>query len=55
MLQPYLDVEVPVYREGDWVDAGEAKSLLQKMQKLAEKAEAFLSAPARGTAGASGS
>ena len=51
-LQPYAG-EIPVFREGDWMDAEEAKGMLTKMLKLAEQAEAFLTAAARATAGGS--
>ena len=42
LLQPYLGVEIPVFRESGWLDAVEAKALLLKMQKLAEKTEELL-------------
>ena len=42
VLQPYLGVEIPVFRESGWLDAVEAKALLLKMQKLAEKTEELL-------------
>ena len=51
-LQPYAG-ETPVFREGDWMDAEEAKGMLTKMLQLAEQAEAFLTAAARATAGGS--
>ena len=51
-LQPYAG-EIPVFREGDWMDAEEAKGMLTKMLQLAEQAEAFSTAAARATAGGS--
>ncbi len=51
-LQPYAG-ESPVFREGDWMDAEEAKGMLTKMLQLAEQAEAFLTAAARAAAGGS--
>ena len=51
-LQPYAG-EIPVFREGGWMDAEEAKGMLTKVLQLAEQAEAFLTAAARATAGGS--
>lgn len=50
VLQPYLGEDIPVFGESGWLDAVEAKGLLLKMQKLAEKTEDFWTSATRTTA-----